>query len=232
MNNKPWIESNEKVIELKKKLWIPDNNLTDLGKIEITCLADIKEIIGRGGCYWIATNEPIYHMMQKDNKVIKIGDLYIIYNGIAKDDLHTRILAHLFAEPNQSWSGISVDVLEQFLSKEEKDKSHWKCVYSEKKKKKHPYIISTGKKINSMDEVSQLNLWGTELDFIKEAKDNVDEKHIVFRNGININDNKHCLYKWVVYYLPDIDTDYASMVEKGWRKKYGNPILNSYKDGR
>ena len=54
---------------------------------------------------------------------------------------------------------------------------------------------------------------------------------IYFRNGIDINDEKHQKFIFKVYYITGLSSLYLEFIEKEWRK-FGLPKLCSYSSGR
>lgn len=107
-----WINEDKKVNELEKQIQIPNKALENVRNIELKSVKDFEKIPKTGGCYWFVTNEPINHTFHRHELPEKIGDFDIIYNGIAKDNIHSRIKNRLLINnPDPGWSAISIDIL-------------------------------------------------------------------------------------------------------------------------
>ena len=67
-----------------------------------------------------------------------------------------------------------------------------------------------------------------------EEKYYISKTHddIFFKNGINVEDEKHCKYEWRFYYIPILNHSIRDFIEVEWRKLYGTPVLCSYSEGR
>ena len=111
-NSKIWIEEDQKVQEFERKLLVPDERLTDVENVLLNTEEDFNKISKKGGCYWIATSEPVKHAFHKNPLPKKIDSFEIIYNGISKDNIQGRIKNHLFIQiDDPGWSGIKLDIL-------------------------------------------------------------------------------------------------------------------------
>ncbi len=96
MNNQNiWINEDKKVIELETNIQIPNKALDNVSNVELKSVDNFEKIPKTGGCYWFLTNEPINHTFHRRELPEKIGDFDIIYNGIAKDNIQSRIKNHL-----------------------------------------------------------------------------------------------------------------------------------------
>jgi len=204
---------------------------------------NLREIPNLPGNYWIATNEPILHSLNPDfnhrpKKIeYKGNELNIIYNGQG-DTIQTRINSHLYRPKTKGlsdMSGISIDITD--LYEQGTHISHNKCLYMKKssgKGKKLPYYETLKRNINYNDikEVYSED----DLDNIKEYCKNLNEESTIYlKNGININEDKHKKYIWLVIYYDMnklIYHPFSDIIEQKWRKINGSPILCSYKCGR
>ena len=65
----------------------------------------------------------------------------------------------------------------------------------------------------------------------KEFINNSEQSVFHFRNGINLNDEKHKDFKFRVYFITGLTSLYLEHIEKEWRKN-GLPKLCSYLTGR
>jgi hypothetical protein len=225
-----WKKQEEKFKALEKEIKIPNEKLDQVDFVLIKRISDIKKIPESGGCYWIWTNEPVNHRLHKNliPKKIKRGE--IIYNGIAKDNVRLRIKHHLSGEVDAGWSGISLDIYPK------RSKSHRKKAMSSTGKV--PYVDCVLKKnntnnyscksIRTKDLLSFLFLSSTEKKYIK----NSNAKDFFFRNGIDIFEEKHSNFKFVVYFITGLNWLFLEYIEKKWREKYGLPKLCSYSSGR
>ena len=161
-------------------------------------------------------------------KNVKINDLDIIYNGIAKDNVQHRIKQHLLIqEEDPGWSAISIDLL--LL---EHKGHHRQKAMDIKKRTRVPYLIEGMNKnpIRSADLLLKLHLSEVEKNYILK---NRELKTFHFINGINVFNNKHSQFNYRVYYITGLQsTTYLDFIEKEWRKKHGLPRLCSYKSGR
>lgn len=76
------------------------------------------------------------------------------------------------------------------------------------------------------------NFYGVKIKKINNKDDIIKNKDVIyFKNGINIFDNKHINYNWIVYYLEIDNHNIRDYIEIEWRKKYGVPQLCSYTSG-
>lgn len=222
---KIWIEQDALVKRHESDLLFPKKDLSNVPCVKVRTLEDLKVIPpGKGGCYWIWTNEPVNHKLHKN----KIPDGFnagrIIYNGIAKDNVLSRIKHHLFGKVNEGWSGISMDLVTII------PKSHAKKACSTKVggREKVAYLIDNTRIIDK-GLLLQLFLSEEEKSFVDSTQQTV----IYFRNGINILEKKHQSYDFVVYVIAGIEsTTYLEFIEKKWRTEYNNPQLCSYISGR
>lgn len=236
MRNKDvrWTEEDEKFSKFEKDIQIPNSNLTDVNCVILKNSADFNSIPKSKGVYWIWTDEPITHILHKPSKnipkKIKISinnkkiEGEVIYNGVAQDNINNRIKNyHLYASPENTISGISVDI---YMDGEVK--SHKKKILSSNIKEKVPYV--NNKRIATKEYALKLFLSKSEKKFIKKSKD----KNIYFRNGINISDKKHKKYHFVVFYIGNLKSEsYMGFIEKQWRKIHKiYPRLCSYSSGR
>ena len=239
MANSYWIEQEKKFLKAIENVEIPNSNLDKVDNIIIKNPDDLNSIPNGGGCYWIWTNEPVYHSLHKHNFPTPFEKGEIIYNGIAKDDVKGRILHHLFGDIDAGWSGISIDIYSK------QSLSHRKKALS--KKGKVPYILEKktlkrGNKkgglkkgnvikvhcpVRSKDKLLKLFLSETERNYIK----NTNYKEYFFRNGINITDDKHKRFNFKIYFITGLSTLYLEYIEKKWREN-GLPKLCSYSTGR
>lgn len=209
---------------------VPDAILTGISSICIHSMKDIEQIpIKTQGIYWISTNEPINHCLNKGVKLpVKMNDNFqIVYSGSACD-IRDRAKQHLLRVNGVygTMSGISVDILQtQPTSKS----SHAKCLWSNVKNKKLPKLLKSGKynkPLNKEDIISIVNLSPDEKSYTLK----MDE--IFFKNGINVEDNKHRQHQWIFHYAPILNHSIRDYIEIEWRKSHGVPILCSYSEGR
>lgn len=221
MKNAYWIEQEKGFIEAIKSLKIPNATLEEVDFNILKSIENIENIPSGGGCYWIWTNEPIIHSLHKNRTPEKFDDGEIIYNGIAKDDVKGRIKQHLFADMEADWSGISVDI---YMNKSE---SHRKKAFSVAKRVKVPYI--NHQPIKTIDKLLELHLSEEEKYYIEK---NRSETTFYFRNGVNLNDEKHKNYEYRVYHIIGLRSIYLEYIEKQWRAEFGLPRLCSYSSGR
>tara|TARA_B100001094_G_scaffold278633_1_gene288293 strand:+ start:511 stop:1299 length:789 start_codon:yes stop_codon:yes gene_type:complete len=219
------------------------NDLIEHGKCLVMNTDNLTEIPNRPGNYWIATDEPILHSLNPDfnhrpNKLEYRGkELNIIYNGQG-DTIRTRINAHLYRQKKKGlgdMSGISVDITN--LYKQGTEISHNKCLFKKKdsgKGKKLPYHENLKRSIN-FNDVKEIYS-DDDLDVVKEYCEKLDEDStIYFKNGIDINEDKHKKYTWLVIYYDMnkvIYHPFSDIIEQEWRRINGSPILCSYKCGR
>jgi len=240
MSNSLWVLEDKKFQEAVKDIIIPSYNLDNVDCISVSNENDIAHIPSKGGCYWIWTNEPVFHYLHKNSIPESFDNGDVIYNGIAKDNINWRIKNHLLCSTNPGWSGISLDLLGSEYQSHRK-----KCCSL---KGKVPFIISTKvanrkntkKGIKKGDSVSfyervthkekllKLNFSDAEKQMIRETNSNT----YYFKNGINITDEKHRGYEFRVYFIVDISIPFIDYIEKEWRRQYGLPKLCSYSEGR
>jgi hypothetical protein len=239
MVNKYWIEQEKKFLKAIKNVKTPNSNLDKVDFIKIKNKNDLNNIPNGGGCYWIWTDEPVYHTLHKHPLPKRINSGEIIYNGIAKDDVKRRILHHLFGDEDAGWSGISIDIYKNNST------SHRKKAMSAKGKV--PYLIQekTAKRKNSKkgvkkgDNVHVFEPIRTKkllknLFLSEEEKDYINSSSLssfYFRNGIDISEDKHKDYVFKVYFITGLSSLYLEYIEKKWREN-GLPRLCSYSTGR
>lgn len=239
MSSEIWIKEEQKYLKAIKDVKIPNANLDDVSIVILKNEIDLNQIPSGGGCYWIWTNEPVLHSLHKNQTPKPFNDGEIIYNGIAKDDVKSRIKHHLFGDIDAGWSGISLDIYFGETA------SHRKKALAEKGKV--PYIIE--KKISKRANKKKNLKKGDEFDIhtpIREKKDFLkiylsdsektileekDIDKIYFRNGINITDPKHSQFVFKVFFITGLSSIYLEFIEKKWRQ-FGLPKLCSYSSGR
>lgn len=217
MANNYWLEQEKKFLKAIEDVDVPNKTLDNVDFVDIKSNNDFSKIPKGGGCYWIWTNEPVIHSLHKNKTPIPFHNGEIIYNGIAKDDVKGRIFHHLFGFEDAGWSGISIDIYTKSSN------SHRKKACSPKGKV--PFINKTP--IRSKEELLKLHLTQKEKTFINNSEQNVFH----FRNGININDEKHKDFQYRVYFITGLTSLYLEHIEKEWRKN-GLPKLCSYLTGR
>lgn len=217
MANSYWLKQEKIFLNAIKDVKIPNETLEKVDFIKVTNNNDINSIPSGGGCYWIWTNEPVNHSLHKHSTPKKFNGGEIIYNGIAKDDVKGRIFHHLFGFEDAGWSGISLDIYTK------NSVSHRKKACSPTGKV--PFLNKVP--IKSKGELLKLHLSKSEIAYITKKKSSV----FYFRNGINITDNKHKLFKFKVYYITGLTSLYLEHIEKQWRG-FGLPKLCSYSTGR
>ena len=221
MKNK-WGKQDKLIREQELGWVVPKEDLSDVDCVTIKSFEDFDKIPKEGGVYFIHTTEPIHHAMHK-HKIPKIfNNGKIIYNGIAKDDVSSRIKRHLGNDVSEGMSAISIDIL-----CETSPKSHTKLAMS-KNKKHSPFIEN--KRIKSIEDLNKMNLSEKERNWISN---NLKDEYFLF-NGINVIDNdKHNKYEWTVYFITGIKSkSYIDFIEHKWRELHGMPQLCSYSSGR
>ncbi len=222
-----WIEQDKRVIDFESTLPIPDKDLSNVPSILVKKPTDLDVIPPKGGCYWIWTDEPVKHKFHKgkipDKVIYNSKEGSIIYNGIAKDNIKARLTHHLFSDQNQGWSGISMDIIPS------EPVSHAKKAMSISNNKSKVALLLDGTRINTVQLLSELPLSPSERGFIKTPYRSV----FYFRNGINVRDEKHIIFDFVVFYITGLESkSYLEYLEKKWREEYNLPQLCSYKSGR
>lgn len=217
MANNYWLEQEKIFLNAIKDVQIPNEQLKNVDFKLLKNSEDINSIPSGGGCYWIWTNEPVKHSLHKHKTPTPFNEGEIVYNGIAKDDVKGRIFHHLFGFEDAGWSGISLDIYTK------QSVSHRKKACSPNGKV--PYINNIP--IKTKTQLLKLNLSKSEKDFILKNSSNVFH----FRNGINITDDKHKNYDFIVYYITGLTSLYLEHIEKQWRE-FGLPKLCSYSSGR
>lgn len=211
---------------------VPDAKLTGVSSIRIKSRIDIEKIPKKiQGVYWIATNEPITHCLNKGvntpNKLNEDKNFQIVYSG-SSCDLRDRAKQHLLRTNGVygTMSGISVDILQQTPTSKS---SHAKCLWSSIKNKKLPKLLNLNKYVKPLsknDVVNIMYLSSEEKSYITNTNE------IFFKNGIHVEDEKHRPYEWIFYYVPIMNHSIRDFIEIEWRKLYGVPILCSYSEGR
>jgi len=230
---------NNKIYEIV----IPDNELISLTHVTMRTMDDLKQIPNENGCYWIMTNEPINHCFNSGNHcpgVLSDG-FSVVYNGVAAQ-MRGRAKQHLLRQGSRgsfgSTSGISVDLLKETEVKKGVSKSHVKWMWQDTdaaKKRKLPKILkgpSTNKYYQNQRDASKQEIMNT-LNLSQSEKEMAaDREELIFKNGIDVTDEKHAVYTWKFVFVPISNQGLRDCVERNWRIKYGVPILCTYKDGR
>jgi hypothetical protein len=239
MANEIWQQEEQKFLQAIQGVKIPSATLEDVAFVIPKSISDLNIIPQTGGCYWIWTNEPVLHSLHKNPTPKPFNGGEIIYNGIAKDDVRSRVKHHLFGQIDAGWSGISLDIYFGDTI------SHRKKALSQKGKV--PYIIdkkialrlSKKKNLKKGDEIEIHIPIRKKDDFLKiHLTDNEKELlnqseigKIYFRNGIDITEPKHSKYEFKVYFITGLSSLYLEFIEKKWREN-GLPKLCSYSSGR
>lgn len=153
MANSYWLEQEKKFLNAIKSVEIPNEKLRNVDYTLIKTSADINTMPSGGGCYWIWTNEPVKHSLHKHKTPQPFNGGEVIYNGIAKDDVKSRVFHHLFGFEDAGWSGISLDIYTK------NSVSHRKKACSPRGKV--PYINNTP--IKTKNQLLQLHLSRNEL---------------------------------------------------------------------
>lgn len=209
---------------------IPSKHLSELTSVHVRTLDDLRSIPATSGNYWILTNEPINHCFHAGKHVPEAirdelrDDFFVVYNGTTSS-LRSRTKQHLLRTQGGfgSQSGISVDMLKHPVG----EISHVKYIWGEHRKL--PKIIIEGeyrKPPNKEAIVSRLYLTEEERTLCNET----DE--LYFKNGINVQDEKHIPFQWIFVYMPIEVHEIRDYIEREWRKLYGIPCLCSYSIGR
>lgn len=218
--NNLWLKRDAKFSAFERSMSAPSFDLKNVPYVNIKKASDLENIPNKGGCYWIWTNEKIVHTLHTRELPKKFDGGEIIYNGIAKDNIQGRIKNHLFSDPQASWSGISVDILKNTA------KSHRKKAMSKRRSEKIAY--HKNQKICDKNQLLRLSLSKEERAYVKKTNTSV----FYFRNGINIEEDKHKKNKFRVYFIVEIESaGFLAFIEKTWRDK-GLPRLCSYISGR
>ena len=217
-----WQREDLKVLNLEQTLAFPELRLNNVPVVSLQNEADLAQIPEEGGCYWIWTNEPVHHKLHRNPIPESFDGGEVIYNGLTKDSIRWRIKNHLFSSHNEGWSGIGIDL---YLGS---SASHRKrAMLRNPGRKKVAYLEN--KKVTSIDALIKLNLSNEELEYVKKT----NSSEYFFRNGINVNDEKHQGYEFRVYFIAGLkSTLYQEFIERNWRKEYGLPRLCSYMAGR
>lgn len=209
---------------------VPDSKLTGISSIRIQGIKDIEKIPKKiQGTYWISTNEPILHCLNKGVNIPKKLDnnFQIVYSG-SSCDIRDRAKQHLLRINGVfgTMSGISVDILQQAPTSKS---SHAKCIWSPVKNKKLPKISKLNQYVKPLDKSDILNI----MYLSPEEKSYISNTNeIFFKNGINVEDEKHRQYEWIFYYTMIMNHSIRDFIEIEWRKLYGIPVLCSYSEGR
>jgi len=217
MSNSYWLKQEKKFVKAISSVEIPNDLLDRVDSITIKSHNDIAEISDGGGCYWIWTNEPVVHSLHNNETPKSFNGGEIIYNGIAKDDVRSRVYHHLFGFEDAGWSGISLDIYKKLST------SHRKKACSPTGKV--PFVRTIP--IRTKDQLLEFFLSNVERDFIQ----NSESYTFHFKNGINLHDEKHKQFDFKVYFITGLTTLYLEHIEKEWRKN-GLPKLCSYLTGR
>ncbi|MEE9378407.1 MAG: hypothetical protein V3V33_10265 [Candidatus Lokiarchaeia archaeon] len=219
-----WKEQDKKVKEFEKSIEIPNAELDNVPFVILKSEDDFEKIPKKGGCYWVVTNEPIIHKFHKHGLPKKMRDMEIIYNGVAKDNVHHRIKQHLLInKEDPGWSAIRIDLLLKTHRAYHRQKA-----MSIKPRTRVPYFDD--KEIRKFEDLLKLNLSQIEIEYVLAHK---DAEAFHFKNGINIFDEKHKNYDYKVYFIADLKSiTYLDFIEKKWREQYGLPKLCSYLSGR
>jgi hypothetical protein len=101
-----WKKEEEKFKRVESRIKIPNAKLKNVDCIGLSKKSHFNKIPESGGCYWIWTNEPVIHYLHKQKTPQKMSKGEIIYNGIAKDNVRSRITHHLLADDDAGWWGI------------------------------------------------------------------------------------------------------------------------------
>jgi|TARA_B110000208_G_scaffold40656_1_gene53812 hypothetical protein len=222
---------------------IPDNELSKLTHVTLRTMADLKQIPTENGCYWIITNEPVNHCFNSGSHcpgVLSDG-FSVVYNGVAVQ-MRGRAKQHLLRQGSRgsfgSASGISVDLLKEIEVKNGVSKSHVKWMWQDTnaaKKHKLPKILKgppTNKYYQNQRDASKQEIMDT-LNLSQSEKEMAaDRDELIFKNGIDVTDEKHAGYTWKFVFVPISNQGLRDSVERNWRVKYGVPSLCTYKDGR
>jgi hypothetical protein len=240
MANEVWQQEEQKFLLAIQDVKIPNAELGEVAFVIPKIITDLDEIPNGGGCYWIWTNEPVFHSLHKNASPQPFNQGEIIYNGIAKDDVRGRVKHHLFGHVDAGWSGISLDIhFGDTVSHRKKALSdNGKVPYIKSKK-----IVKRGNKkkgLNKGDEINEFKPIRSKDDFEKiylsdyEKEQLADSKFdkIFFRNGIDLTEAKHSGFEFKVYYITELSSLYLEFIEKKWREDNGLPKLCSYSSGR
>ena len=227
---------NNKIYEIV----IPDKKLSKLTHVTLRTMNDLKQIPNERGCYWIMTNEPINHCFNSGNHcpgVLSDG-FSVVYNGVAAE-MRGRAKQHLLRQGLKgsfgSASGISVDLLKETDVKKGVSKSHVKWMWQNThaaKKRKLPKILKGNQYCQIQRDTSKQEILNT-LNLSQTEKEMATKREeLIFKNGIDVTDEKHAVYTWKFVFVPISDHGLRDCVERKWRNEYGVPILCTYKDGR
>lgn len=240
MGSEIWQREEQKFLQATEEVRIPNAQLDDVAYITPKTSSELDYIPCGGGCYWIWTTEPVLHYLHKNRTPNKFGGGEVIYNGIAKDDVRGRVRHHLFGDINAGWSGISLDIYF------DETRSHKKKAMA--KHGKVPYIRTT--KLVKRSSKSKNLVKGQEMEVLKPIRSKEDLGHINlsesektqltnsnketlhFRNGIDLNEEKHSEYEFRIYYITGLTSLYLEYIEKKWRLDNGLPRLCSYNQGK
>lgn len=241
MSSSFWQLEEKKFLKAIEGVAIPNSSLDNVEFVSSKETTEFVEIPNEGGCYWIWTTEPVLHSLHKHSTPKPFDGGEIIYNGIAKDNVRSRVVHHLLGKADAGWSGISLDIYFGETG------SHRKKALSDKGKVpfiREKYIIRRSTKDGKLkkgDEGERFKAIRNKDDFAKiflsnEERENLSEEKfskIYFRNGININDKKHKDFEFRVYYITGLSSLYLDFIEKKWRNdNKWLPKLCSYSSGR
>ena len=139
-------------------------------------------------------------------------------------------------------SGISVDLLKETEVIKGGSKSHVKWMWQQAnaaKKRKLPKILKCRGALGSDNQYYQIQRDTSKQEILDTLHLSQSEKEmaakreeLIFKNGIDVTDEKHAVYTWKFVFVPISDHGLRDCVERKWRIEYGVPILCTYKDGR
>ena len=219
---------------------VPDAELSKLTHVTLTSMEDLKNIPNESGCYWIMTNEPIRHCFNSgsDCPGVLPDGFSVVYNGITVG-MRGRAKQHLLRQDLKgsfgSTSGISVDLLKETDVKKGVSKSHVKWMWQNAnaaKKHKLPKVLKGGQYCQMQRDASKQDIMDTLHLSETEKEMAANREELIFKNGINVADQKHALYTWKFVFVPISVNGVRDYVECTWRKMYGVPSLCTYKEGR
>lgn len=215
------------------RVQIPDAGLHHLPRVLIRDAEDLKAIPCTGGNYWILTDEPIHHCLNRASKhppVSNTGTLRVVYNGVSSESLQGRAKEHLLREDAKggfgSMSGISVDLQRTPATTKV---SHAKCMWHTEPKK-IPGFLTTPHRLTDREAVlATIHLSEAERAWIATQP---ADAPLYFKNGIDVRNDKHQPYTWYFVFAALDNHSLRDYVEIEWRRRYGLPILCSYMSGR
>lgn len=222
--NQLWVKQDEQIYLLEKNFIIPDYELKSVPWVEVDDIQSLNEIPNKGGAYWIWTDEAINHKLHKNEIPAMFKGGRIIYNGVAKDNVRSRIFNHLFGDEENGWSAISIDLYKHISNSHRK-----KAMSTSTSNQVRVAYLQNNTRINTKDKLKELHLNEQEVAYI----DKTDYQEYYFRNGIDRREEKHKTHRFIVYFIAELNsTTYLEFLEKRWRKLYGLPQLCSYISGR